>query len=89
MKRVAIILLCLAGPIRADITAVPDPRSKFDLDLTVVWSPLFKATWDANNRYHGGKPEQPTPDNELMKRLDESALNPDSVFPKGCWKTWA
>jgi hypothetical protein len=87
MIRSALLALCL--PVSAGVITLPDPNSPLPEGATVVWSPLFQATWDAMNREIGGKPQKTDPPNELMARLDAFEWEPDKVMPEGAWKTWA
>lgn len=83
---IAVALLTQAS---AGVITAPDPHSLPQADQTVVWSPLFQATWDAMNVHLGGKPVRVEPPNALMARLDAFQWKPDTVMPKGAWKTWA
>ena len=87
MIRSTLLALCL--PVSAGVITVPDPSSPLPEGETVVWSPLFQATWDAMNKENGGKPEKIEPPNELMARLDAFDWKADAVMPEGAWKTWA
>jgi len=72
-----------------DITTVLHPEQQFDVSQTVVWSPLFQATWDAMNLEFGGKPFKVDPPNETMKLLDEFQWKPGEVMPETGWKVWS
>jgi hypothetical protein len=87
MKR--ILALGFAAHASAGVITVPDPHSPLPEGGSVVWSPLFQATWDAMNREVGGKLEKVDPPNELMARLDAFEWKPEAVMPEGAWKTWA
>jgi len=71
------------------VITLPDPHSPLPEGETVVWSPLFQATWDAMNKEIGGKAKKIDPPNELMARLDAFDWKADAVMPEGAWKTWA
>lgn len=86
MIRSALLALCL--PVSAGVITVPDPSSPLPEGATVVWSPLFQATWDAMNREIGGKPHKIDPPNELMSRLDSFEWDPAAVMPESGWKVW-
>lgn len=88
MIRFPIALLLLLLPVRADVVAVAHPSEALPAGKTVVWSPLFQATWDAMNGELGGKPSQVEPPNELMARLDGFGWEPDKVMPEAGWKVW-
>ncbi len=74
---------------RADVVTIVEPSQKMPEGKTVVWSPLFQATWDAMNVKFGGKPTKIEPANELMTSLDNFTWEPEKVMPEGNWKTWA
>jgi hypothetical protein len=82
-------LVCLLANASAQVVSVADPYSEFPKDKTVVWSPLFQATWDAMNHQMGGKPKKVEPANDLIKRLDSFKWKANEVMPEGRWKTWA
>ncbi len=56
---------------------------------TLVWSPLFQASWDKLNRMHGGKPEKVVPPNALIALLDQFQWKEDEVMPKKGYATFA
>jgi len=89
MIRYALLTLCLLASAVAEVVTVIDPYGKLPAGKTVVWSPLFQATWDAMNKEMGGKPAKIEPHNELMARLDAFDWDPEKVMPEGSWKTWA
>ena len=73
----------------AEIASVAHPQEKLPDGKTVIWTPLFQATWDKLNETHGGKPMKVEPPNELISRLDSFTWKMDSVMPEEGWKTWA
>lgn len=83
------LALFFAAHASAGVITLPDPSAPMPEGETVVWSPLFQATWDAMNAHLGGKPEKIDPPNELMSRLDAFDWKADAVMPEGAWKTWA
>jgi len=89
MIRSTLLMLCLISSADAEVRTTADPFGKMPKDGTVVWSPLFQATWDAMNAKMGGKPKKIEPPNELMARLDAFEWKADDVMPEGRWKTWA
>lgn len=89
MRRSIPLTLIIAAHASAGIITLPDPSSPLPEGETVVWSPLFQATWDSMNKEIGGKPQKIEPPNELMARLDAFAWEPEKVMPEGSWKTWA
>ncbi len=88
MIRFLSTLLCLLLPIHAEVVTVADPSEKLPVGKTVVWSPLFQATWDAMNAEMGGKPLKVDSPNELMTRLDAFKWDAGKVMPEGSWKVW-
>ncbi|TAE75388.1 MAG: hypothetical protein EAZ84_09330 [Verrucomicrobia bacterium] len=80
-----------ATPTREDeeMGAVAHPEQSLPATGTIVWTPLFQASWDALNAYHGGKPVKVDPPNALISRLDTFTWKPETVMPRGRWKTWA
>jgi hypothetical protein len=89
MIRSLFLSICYLAHSAAGVVTLPDPSSKMPEGGTVVWSPLFQATWDAMNTEMGGKPEKIEPPDELMTRLDAFRWEPEKVMPEGGWKTWA
>lgn len=89
MIRSVPLALIFAAHASAGVITLPDPSSPMPEGGTVVWSPLFQATWDAMNAHLGGKPASIDPPNELMVRLDAFDWKADAVMPEGAWKTWA
>ncbi len=77
------------GSSHAEVVAVPHPGAEFPSEKTVVWSPLFQATWDAIKEKTGGQPAKIEPPNELMTKLDSFVFDAKSVMPENCWKVWA
>ncbi len=73
----------------AEVLTVAHPSVEFSSDKTVVWSPLFQATWDAIKEKTGGQPAKIEPPNELMTKLDSFVFDAKSVMPENCWKVWA
>jgi hypothetical protein len=89
MTRSTLLALCLLSPAPAEVVTMPDPHGGMPPGKTVVWSPLFQATWDTMNAKLGGPPKKIDPPNELMSRLDAFRWEPATVMPEGAWKTWA
>jgi hypothetical protein len=89
MMRPSLLMLCLLSSAGAEVVTAVDPFVKMPEGKTVVWSPLFQATWDAMNTKMGGKPQGIEPPNELMSRLDSFKWDAGTVLPHGSWKTWA
>lgn len=88
MIRRTLLLSLISGPLLAEVLTVPEPHVPFPADSTVVWSPLFQATWDEVNRVMGGKPKAIHPPNALMDRLDHFQWNPKEVMPQNGWRVW-
>lgn len=88
MKTLFAFALCFFSSIKADVVTVCDPSGKMPEGKTVVWSPLFQATWDMMNAEIGGKPQKIEPPNELMMRLDTFEWDAVSVLPDNGWKVW-
>jgi len=85
------LFLLMAGilPAAAEVGAVAHPEEPLPAARTIVWTPLFQACWDALNAYHGGKPVKIEPPNARIARLDAFSWKPETVMPRGDWKTWA
>jgi hypothetical protein len=83
MMRPSILILCLLSSASAELVTVADPFVKMPEGKSVVWSPLFQATWDAMNAKMGGKPQRIEPPNGLMSRLDAFKWEPGNVLPEG------
>ena len=56
-------------PLRAgaEVRTVVHPEEEFSPRATVVWTPIFQATWDHLNRHYGGKPFRIEPKNQLLE----------------------
>lgn len=89
MIKALALLLSLAAPLAAEVTAVTHPEEKFDAAQTVVWTPLFQASWDRLNGFYGGKPVKVDPPNELIEKLNRFEWDATKVMPRKGWKTWA
>lgn len=89
MSRSLILSLCFCLTAGAEVVTVADPFGNMPAGKTVVWSPLFQATWDAMNVEMGGKPKKIDPPNELMARLDSFEWDAGKCLPEDGWKTWA
>ena len=88
MIRLPIALLFLLLPVRAGVVTAAHPSDELPVGKTVVWSPLFQATWDTMNKKLGGKPSKVEAPNELMARLDAFKWDADEVMPEAGWKVW-
>lgn len=73
---------------RNDIVTLAHPGQSFKTSDTVVWSPLFQATWEKLTAVAGGLPAVTTPPNKLMEDLDTFRWEPAKVMPEGSWKVW-
>ena len=72
----------------AEILSSIDPFEPVPDGKTVVWSPLFQASWDAMNKEFGGKPNRVEPPDKLMKRLDSFQWTASDTMPVEGWKVW-
>lgn len=79
----------LTGTGIAEVVTIPHPETELPFEKTVVWSPVFQATWDALKEKSGGQPVRIEPPNELMSKLDSFRFDPKSVMPENSWKIWA
>ncbi len=89
MIRNAFLTAFLLASAAAEVVTVIDPAGELPADKTVVWSPLFQATWDGLNHRMGGKPVKIVPPNQLMAKLDDFEWQADQTLPPGSWKVWA
>ncbi|MES2438833.1 MAG: hypothetical protein V4584_07195 [Verrucomicrobiota bacterium] len=80
--------MMMLGAVRADITTVAHPGQSLESARTVVWSPLFQASWDKLNARLDGPPLRVEPPNKLMAALDSFRWEPGKVMPEGSWKAW-
>lgn len=87
-KMISALALCLSSYAVAGVVTEVDPLGAMPEGTTVVWSPLFQATWDAMNAEIGGKALKIDPPNELMARLDAFVWDAESVMPEHGWKVW-
>jgi len=88
MKPLLLITL-FASAIRAELITLAHPGESLPAANTVVWSPLFQATWDKLNKELGGKPDSVIPPNPLMEKLDGFQWSAKSTMPDGAWQTWS
>ncbi len=89
MIRFSIAFLLLLLPASSEVATAVDPSDELPVGKTVIWSPLFQATWDSMNAEMGGKPLKVEPPNQLMTRLDAFEWDADRVIPEGSWKVWS
>ncbi|MBX3740732.1 MAG: hypothetical protein KF712_07065 [Akkermansiaceae bacterium] len=82
------LLSIAAGKLAAEISAVPHPTAPIDAKRTVVWSPLFQATWD-QIKTETGPLLSVSPENEMISRLEAFKWNAAATMPGGSWKTWS
>ncbi len=83
-----IFALLLTG-IRGEVVTLAHSGETLPPKSTVVWSPLFQATWDKLNADFGGPPVRVEPPNDLMAKLDKFKWDAAKVMPDGSWKTWS
>lgn len=74
-------LALLASAVHADIVTLAHPGDALPEKSTVVWSPLYQATWDRLHTPHGGPREK-------VAKLDLSKWDAGIVTPEDSWKTW-
>jgi hypothetical protein len=89
MKSIIPLLILFAATARGEVITLVHPQEPLPEKKTVVWSPLFQATWDKLNANLGGKPDRIVPPNELMAKLDSFKWDAKKIMPDGAWKTWA
>lgn len=82
------LFLAAAAAAAAEVVTLPHPAEPLPPGRTVVWSPLFQASWDALNAKLGGPPTKVEPPNPLMAKLDTFKWDAAQVMPEGSWKTW-
>jgi hypothetical protein len=88
MKALLPLVLSVSA-IHGEIVTLVHPGEALPEKSTVVWSPLFQATWDKLNANLGGKPDRIVPPNALMEKLDSFEWNAKMTMPDGSWKTWS
>ncbi|HVJ45549.1 MAG TPA: hypothetical protein VM511_04120 [Luteolibacter sp.] len=88
MKRLLSISSLLFGIAVAEPVAIPLPDSPLPDDRTVVWSPLFPATWDALKEQTGPLVSVDPP-NPTITGLEAFRFDRKTVFPETSWKTWS
>jgi hypothetical protein len=89
MTKVLLTIVCFSVSASAEVSTILHPEEKIPPGETVVWSPLFQATWDAMNTSLGGKPTKVEPPSELMARLDSFQWKAEQVLPESGWKVWS
>lgn len=87
--RLIFILFTVTWATRGQIKAVLDYQSPPQVGETLVWSPLFQASWDRLNSIYGGLPEKIEPPSPLMKTLDQFEWEENTVMPKGDYQVYA
>lgn len=76
------------GRLVAEVGAVPHPSVPLDADQTIVWSPLFQATWD-QIKQETGKFISVSPENPMISKLEAFQWDAAKTMPEGAWKTWS
>ncbi len=76
-------------PIKAETKVVLDLGGFPERGESMIWSPLFQATWDKWNAQHKGKPIKVEPENKLMTKLDTFKWDEQAVMPEGGYATFA
>jgi len=82
------LLSIATGKLAAEISAVPHPAAPIDAKGTVVWSPLFQATWD-QIKTETGPLLSVSPENDMISRLEAFRWEASATMPDGAWKTWS
>ncbi len=79
----------------APSSSIAEPRAILEIDQvpergqSLLWTPLFQASWDQLNTMHGGAPEKVVPPNDLVTRLDGFQWNEEKVMPKDGYAIFA
>jgi len=97
MKFSSILLSVLSTFTAFSIGNLAQAKPQAILDLSkvpvkgksVIWSPLFQATWDNLNGLHKGKPVTVGQQNKLILALDSYQWDEEKVMPKGGYATYA
>lgn len=76
-------------PIKAETKVVLDLAKFPERGDSMIWSPLFQATWDKWNAQHEGEPTKVEPENKLMTKLDTFKWDEKAVMPEGGYATFA
>ncbi|BDS05734.1 hypothetical protein NT6N_07740 [Oceaniferula spumae] len=79
--------LCISS--RADTEAVLRTDQLPEAGKTLVWSPLFQASWDVLNSRRQGKLVKVAPANDLMTHLDSFSWKEAEVMPEGGYAVFA
>jgi hypothetical protein len=87
MKLIIPIIALLAAAARAEVITLVHTSEPFPKNTTVMWSPLFQATWDKLNE-HLGPPNKEGQSSPMMMQLDTFKWNVGKIMPEGSWKTW-
>lgn len=87
--KTCLLLALSASAIHGEIVTLAHPDEALPEKSTVVWSPLFQATWDKLNANLGGPPDRIEPPNPLMEKLDSFKWDAKEIMPDGSWKTWS
>ncbi len=72
----------------AEVVTLAHPGEAIPENRTVIWSPVFQASWDKLNVTTGGPPVKVEPPNKLIEALNSFQWQTGQVMPEGAWKAW-
>ena len=83
------VLIMLSHPAIAEPHAILDTEKLPKPGETLVWSPLFQASWEKMQSLHAGKMEKVDPPNALISQLEEFQWQREDVMPKDGYAVFA
>ena len=83
MKLPLILFVILCTSVVAETKAVLTTDTQPNESTTLVWSPLFQASWDKLNPSFNGKLVKVEPENKVMETLDQFKWEEKMVMPEG------
>lgn len=93
-QRILIVGTMLMVPLSI-LAAPPEARAVLDMHKlplqgeTLVWSPLFQASWEKMQSLHAGKMEKVVPANPVINALEKFQWKEQNVMPKDGYAVYA
>ena len=81
MKLPLILFAILCTSVVAETKAVLTTDTQPNESTTLVWSPLFQASWDKLNSSFNGKLVKVEPENKVMETLDHFKWKEKAILP--------
>ena len=75
------IISCVSHFSYAEEKAILDYDTVPTGNISLLWSPVFQATWDELNNFLGGKPFKVEPPNQMIEKLNHFSWDQKAVIP--------